>query len=213
MAIFWSNVGIDVQSALGTANTITAITKASPGVVTYTGSDPANGDFIKVTAVGMFQVNGRIFRIANVNTGANTLELEGENTTNYDTFSSGSFQVITFGNSMSTAQNINASGGEPQFADLTVVHENVERRAPVRVSPMSMEIESLYSSSDTAILALRTAARELSTRAVKFRFSEGTKMVFNAYVSAAAVPTGSAGEAVKEKIGFEAQGLPTVYST
>lgn len=213
MAIFWSNVGIDVQSALATAITITAATKANPCVITYTGTDPANGDFIKVTAVGMFQINNRVFRVANVNSGVNTLELEGEDSTNYDTFTSGSAQVITFGNTMTTVQGITASGGEPVFADTTVVHENVERRAPVRTSPMSMTMESLYSSTDTAILALRAAARSLTTRAVKFRFADGTKMVFDAYISAAAIPTGAAGEAVKENVGFEAQGLPTVYST
>lgn len=211
--IFWSNVGIDVQSALATALTITAITKANPGVVSYTGTDPANGDYVVMSVVGMFQVNSRVFRVANVNAGGNTFELEGEDTSAYDTFTSGTCQVITFGYSMTTVQGINASGGEPQFADLTVVHENVERRAPVRTSPMSMTMESLYSSTDTAILALRSAARALTTRAIKFRFADGTKMVFTAYISAAAIPTGAAGEAVKENLGFEAQGLPTVYST
>ena len=65
--IFWSNVGVDVQTALGSAITISAISKASTGVVSYTGTDPTNGDYVLIAANGMTQVNDRIFRVANVN--------------------------------------------------------------------------------------------------------------------------------------------------
>ena len=95
--IFWSNVGVDVQTALASALTITAISKASTGVVSYTGTDPTNGDYVLIAANGMTQVNDRIFRVANVNGAANTFELEGETTTDYGTFTSGSFKVIIFG--------------------------------------------------------------------------------------------------------------------
>lgn len=56
--------------------TITDITAAEPPVVTYTGTDPSNGDVIYIESVaGMTEVNGNYYRIADVNTGANTLEL------------------------------------------------------------------------------------------------------------------------------------------
>jgi hypothetical protein len=74
---------------------ITAITKASPAVVTYSGADTyANGDRVYVSGVvGMTQVNNREFVVTNVNTGANTFELYDSDTlavdsTNYDTYSS-----------------------------------------------------------------------------------------------------------------------------
>lgn len=57
--------------------TITGITQAAVGVVTYTGTDPSNGDHVDVAAVlGMTQVNGRRFKVSNVNAGANTFELQ-----------------------------------------------------------------------------------------------------------------------------------------
>src|SRR5574343_600448 len=59
--------------------TITAITAAEPPVVTYTGTDPSNGERIYIESVaGMTEVNGNYYRIADVNTGANTLELTDE---------------------------------------------------------------------------------------------------------------------------------------
>jgi hypothetical protein len=68
-----------------TAQNITGITQANPGVVTYSGSDTyANGDQVFISGVaGMTQVNGRVFTVANVNTGSNTFELSGVNTSSY----------------------------------------------------------------------------------------------------------------------------------
>lgn len=74
-----------------TAQNITGITKANPGVVTYSGSDTyANGDRVLISGVvGMTEVNNREFIVANVNAGANTFELSGVNTSAYTTYSSG----------------------------------------------------------------------------------------------------------------------------
>src|SRR3990172_4030120 len=57
--------------------TITGATAANPVVLTYTGTDPTNGDHLDVSGVlGMIELNGRRFNVANVNAGANTLELQ-----------------------------------------------------------------------------------------------------------------------------------------
>lgn len=75
--------------------TITAITKANPAVLTYTGTDPANGDQMDISGVlGMTQVNGRRFVVDSVNAGANTFkikQLDGTylDSTSYSTYTSG----------------------------------------------------------------------------------------------------------------------------
>lgn len=80
-----------------TPQNITGITNANPAVVTYAGSDTyANGDRIYLSGVaGMHQVNGREFIVANVNTVANTFEL----------------QDVTAANINSTAYGVYTSGG------------------------------------------------------------------------------------------------------
>lgn len=74
--------------------TITAISNANPGVVTYTGTDPANGDEVYISgvtgAIGTY-LNNRNFKVANVNTGSNTFELTYLNGTNVNTTSMGSY--------------------------------------------------------------------------------------------------------------------------
>jgi len=78
-----------------TSQAITAISNANPCVVTYSGSDTyANGDVIYVSgivgAIGTY-LNGRTFKVANVNTGANTFELDYMDGANVNSTSMGSY--------------------------------------------------------------------------------------------------------------------------
>lgn len=84
-------VGNPFGTTKASGQSITGITKANPAVVTYSGSDNyANGDTVYISGVvGMTQVNGRNFTVANVNTGANTFELQEVDSTNYTAYTSG----------------------------------------------------------------------------------------------------------------------------
>lgn len=212
--IFWTNVGVDVQTALVAAQTITGISKATTGVVTYSGSDViVNGDYIVITATGMTQVNDRVFRAANVNSGANTFDLEGEDTTNYGTFLTGSFQIITFGASFNTMQTIQVSGGDPEFADVTTIHDVIRKRVPTVVSPLSFATDNIFDPADPGYVESNKAYKAQAKRAFKFRFGTGAKMAFNGYPAAAGVPIGQALGVVQTKISIEAQNIPTVWAT
>jgi len=62
---------------LGDTLDITNITNANPGVLSYTGTDPADGDWFYVVGVeGMTELNGRYVQVSNVNAGANTFSLK-----------------------------------------------------------------------------------------------------------------------------------------
>ncbi len=82
-----------LQVLTGAPKTITAITKANPGVITSNSHGFANGDEIYIIGVGgMTQLNGRNFRVANVTTNTFTLtDLFGNaiDTTNFTTFTTG----------------------------------------------------------------------------------------------------------------------------
>lgn len=210
----WSGVAVAVQSALAASQTITAVTKANPGVATYSGSDTyANGDYIVMTAVGMSQINGRVFRVANVNTGAKTFELEGENTTSYDTFTSGSVQEITFGTTMTTATGLSATGGDFSFIDTTTIHDNVRTQVPGVANPATYTFESIWDASDTALQALKAASDAQAQRAIRFTFANGQKVVFNGYIGATLLPTGNAQDKVVTQVVITMYGRPTIYSS
>ena len=209
---FWANVGVDVQSAAGTPLVITGITKANPAVVTYTGTDPANGDVVKFDVTGMTQLHKRVGRVANVNAGANTFEIEDEDSTNYSTFVAGSATPITLGVSMTTVQDVNSSGGEPEYKDISTIHDQIRREVPTVVSAFNLQFGCLWDMTDAAHIALRTATLELTERVMRIRFSNGVVMLGNAYVSAVGVPNGSAQDVVKTNVAFTMQGLPTVLA-
>ena len=83
----------DLQVLNSSAKTITAITKANPGVLTSNSHGFSNGDEVFIDNVGgMTELNGRNYRIANSSTNTFTLtDLFGAaiNTTNFTTFTSG----------------------------------------------------------------------------------------------------------------------------
>lgn len=79
---------LKIQTAIAATKVITAITAASPPVVTATAHGYANGDIIKLdNIVGMVQLNGRAFVAANIS--ANTFECKGVDATTYTTYVSG----------------------------------------------------------------------------------------------------------------------------
>ncbi len=64
------------QTLLAAPQNITGITQASPGVLTYSGADPANGTVVYLAGIGgMAALNGRFVKVSAVNAGANTFEL------------------------------------------------------------------------------------------------------------------------------------------
>ena len=213
----WSNVAIAMQSALAAAKTITAITKASPGVVSSTAHGYSNGDYLVLTVNGMWQLHGRVFRVCNVAT--DTFQLEdvsggtGLSTADFDTFSSGTAQKITFGTSITTATSMNVSGGDYAMIDTTTIHGNQKSEVPGLPNSLSMSFDNLWDPTDAGQAAMKAASDAQAIRAFKIVFGTGGKvMVFAGYVGFAGAPAGSAQDKGTSQAVITAHGTPTYYS-
>lgn len=213
----WSNVAIAMQSALAAAKTLTAITKASPGVVSSTAHGYSNGDFVYLEVQGMWQLHGRVFRVASVAT--DTFQLEdvsggtGLSTAAFDTFSSGSAYKITFGTSITTATSMNVSGGDYSMIDTTTIHGNQKSEIPGLPNSLSMSFDNLWDPTDAGQAAMKAASDAQAIRAFKFTFGTGGKiMVFAGYVGFSGAPAGSAQDKVTSQAVITAHGTPTYYS-
>ena len=207
----WSNVAVSVQSALAATKTITAITKASPGVVSSTTHGYSNGDYVLLSIQGMYQLNYRVMRVSAVATDSFTLE--GEDTTNYATFTSGTAQKITFGTTLATLTNINASGGDFDFVDTTTIHDSIKTQIPGLGNPSTYQFESFWDPSDAGLVALKSASDAQAQRAILFSFSNSQKFVFNGYVGCSLSPTGSAQDLIKTSVVFTSLGGPKAYAS
>lgn len=213
----WSNVAIAMQSALGGALTISGITKAAPGVVTSNAHGLSNGDYVVMNVLGMRQINDRVFRVCNSAT--NTIQLEdvsggtGIDTTNFDTFSSGTMQKITYGNSITTATSMNVSGGNFDMLDATTIHDNQKIVVPGLPAETKFEFDNIWDPTDAGQVAMKTASDAQAKRAFKITFGTGGRIVvFNGYVGFAGSPQGSAQEIVKTSAVITSQGTNTNYS-
>lgn len=211
-ATVWKNVAVAMQSALAAAKTITAITKASPGVVSSTAHGYSNGDFVFLTVSGMYQLNDKVVRVSSVTT--DTFALEGVDTTLFETFSSGTAEKITFGTSITTATTITSSGGNFEFIDSTTIHGNSKSQLPGLPEATTFSMDHIWDVSDTGLLALKSASDNQSKRAFKFTFGSGGKiMAFAGYVGAALLPGGSAQQLVTTPSVITMGGSPTYYAS
>lgn len=208
----WSNVAVAMQSALAAADTITGITKANPGVATSTAHGLANGDYVYLSINGMHQLNDRVVRVANV--AANTFELEGVDTTDFDTFTSGTAEGITFGTSVTTATTVSSDGGGFDFIDTTTIHVNSRSQVPGLPNAVTYSMDHLWDPADAGQIAMKSASDAQARRAFKFTFGTGGKiMVFAGYVGFNGAPGGSAQDKVTTPSVITSNGTATYYAS
>lgn len=208
----WSNVAVAMQSALAAADTITGITKASPGVVTATAHGLNNGDYVLLSVQGMYELNERVVRVANKTT--DTFELEGVDTTSFGTFSSGTAEAITFGTTMATATTVSNSGGGFEFIDTTTIHDATRSQVPGLPAAATYSMDHLWDPADACQIAMKSASDAQAKRAFKFTFGTGGKiMVFSGYVGFDGVPAGSAQDKVTTTTAITVNGKPTYYAS
>ena len=204
----WKNVDVKMQSAIAAAKTITAISKASPAVVSCTAHGYSNGDIVFVLAEGMFQVDARVFRVASVTT--DSFALESEDSTEFDDFISGTVAKVTLGTTITTATTISSSGGDFAMIDKTTIHQNTRSEMPGLPNAINYSMEHIWDPSDAGLKAMKVAS-ELQQRRV-FKFTIGDAIVlFAGYVGCTLLPGGQAQDLVKTSSVFTLDGTPTYY--
>lgn len=213
----WSNVAVAMQSALGAAKTITAIATDNTGVVTVT-HDFSAGDYVVFSVQGTWQLDGRAFRVLSVSTTVSFVIEDTDGTaldmTDFDAFTSGTVQKITFGTSITTATSMLASGGDFDFIDTSTIHSNVKTQIPGSANPLSYSFDNIWDASDAGQIAMKAASDAQATRAFRFTFGTGGPvMVFNGYCGFTGAPTGSAQDKIVTPAVITAFGSPAYYAS
>lgn len=139
---------------------ITAITNANPCVLTYSGADTyANGDEVYVSGVvGAMAnyINGRNFKVANVNAGSNTFELNYMDGTAVNSTSWGAY---TSGGTVAEIYTISTPYVEADLAELqyvqsadviTLAHPNYAPRQLSRSGHASWTLSTITFAPETA---------------------------------------------------------------
>ena len=141
---FFKDNGIITEAA----KTISAITKASPGVVTASSHGYSNGDYVIISSVvGMTELNGRQFKVAGVTT--NTFQLQDMDGNNFDTSSlttyasaGSAFKIYQITSPYTTAQLFDIKFA--QSADVMyLVHPDVDIRKLTRTGHTSWSLATV----------------------------------------------------------------------
>lgn len=177
-----SGLAMAMQSALGSAKTLTAISIAAPGVFTGT-HDFVAGDFVLLLVEGMKEVNNRVFQVLSVST---TVSFQCEaidgsgalSTVGFTAFTSGTAQKITFGTAISGVAEFNPSGGDPKFVDATTVHDVVEVQKVVGATARNYGLTFQWDPANAGQAAMLDAFTTDTAKAFKITWPTGRFMLF-----------------------------------
>lgn len=183
MAFVVKNVRTRIQTALSTAITITAISKASEAVITATNTLSA-GDWLVIRGVtGMTEMNERVVRVKSPS--GTQFTAEGLDSTNFTTYVSGgsAYEVTTFA-TLDNITSLNFSDNPAAKQDITAISDtSIKETNGLKGAPTA----SFGINADplgAGVIALRNASRGSDPVVIIFDFlDEGFTLYCNAEVS------------------------------
>jgi len=180
--IVGTNVKVEIESTLGSALPVTGLTKANPGVATSAAHGLANGDVVVFSVSGgMVELDGQAVRVANVT--ANTFELEGLDTTDYSTWTSGDAYKVTAFHTMDSAQQFTMPNPAPAKLDTTTLLDKTKQSTYGLPESPDGQITGLFNPTGAAEAEIRVATKANTARVFRITWSSGLKAIFNANVS------------------------------
>jgi hypothetical protein len=210
MALVGIGVTTEIQKTLGSALTITGITKANPGVVTSTAHGLLDGTVVVFTVTaGMVELDGQACRVANKTT--DTFELEGIDTTDYSTFSAGTCKEVTVWSTLSNATNVSAPEAEPPDISVTTLIDTQEQIEPGLVGAIKGSIDALFNPGLEAMTLVRGYTRARTAAALRVTWASGEEWITNAKWAAGEGFQASQGQAVTSPFSFTCVKRPIPY--
>ncbi len=204
-----------IASTYGTSVVMSAITNASEAVATLgAGHGVVAGDFLEITS-GWSLLDGRVVRAKTVATNDVTLELVNTTSiTNYPTGSgTGTIRRITGWTAITqVTSEIQTSGGDQEFADVTTLQDRTKRQIPTRRSPVELTMPVYFDNSLGWVSTVRSAADTATATAVRLVYPNGSRTVGNAYWSMSDVPQIN-DSTLRANVSLTFSALPITYST
>lgn len=186
-------------TTLAAAINVTAISNASPAVITTATNSYTLGDEI-LLASGWEDMTDSVYKPSAVTTTSLTLggstPIDTTDTNFYPSGSSGgSVQKISTWTEIGQVLNINSSGGDPKFVNIEPLARRNAIQVPVGFNPQSMTLDIGYDPTLPGYQALVAAARTLSKRPFKFVLAGGQTGYGYGYVSVSEMPRLQKGQA------------------
>lgn len=197
------------------ADTVSGLTNANPAVATTSGSHGiSDGTYMEVTS-GWARLNNRVVRAASAS--GSTLSYEGINTTDTDVYpagtGTGSVRAITEWTQISQILDLQSSGGEMQFTPYSFLEQDFESQLPTQASPQTITIQIADDPSLAGYQALKEAAESRELVALRGTLPDGSKILYNGYVSFNETPTMTKNQVMAVTATFSLQARPVRYTS
>lgn len=183
---------VAIASAYGTSKSMSALTNANPAVATLEASHGiATGDFFEVTS-GWEAANLMVVKAGTVAT--NDVPLLGLSTLDTNVYptgtGTGSVREITAWTTITQiARQIDVSGGEQQYADITTLANRTEQRVPTVRSAINLRLPLFWDPALPFVAVVRAAVAAAKPVAVRFTLPGGAVIVGNANLGYQPIPT------------------------
>lgn len=153
------NVRVEIAATYTAAKTVTAVTKASPGVATSTTHGMTDGTigYFSDDVAGMEEIAGVAFSVDVP--GASAFNLEGEDTSTYGTYTTGTFVPVATWTTLSTATSYEISDAAPDQIDATVLLSRIKVQEAGLLANQTITLNSLSDMTQAAVTLIRNAAK------------------------------------------------------
>lgn len=172
-------VRVEIGLTNGTAKTVTAITKASPGVATSSAHAMANGTvgYFVATGGGMPQIDGQAARVYNQAT--NTFEVQGLNTTGYSDWATGTFIPVATWGTLAEAVGYSIGGGGADTLDDTKLMDVAKQELNGLLASDTVTLDVKSQTFDSSVMQLIQDASIAQTYLVfRITLQDGSVRVF-----------------------------------
>lgn len=205
---------VSIASAYGAAKTMSVLTNATEAVATLEASHGVvENDILEITS-GWQRLTNRIVRADSVAT--NDVTLEDINTSSTSRYPAGSGtgtvrEISTWVQIGQLTRDIQITGGEQQFADVTTLEDVVDQEIPTRRSPVRISLPLFFDPTQSYVTTVRSAAETATLTAVKFTYPTGAVLYANAYWSMQEIPT-IEDSTLRGRIDLALRGMVTLYT-
>nr|SPS06212.1 putative phage tail protein [Candidatus Nitrotoga fabula] len=207
-----------IASAYGANKTFSAASNASQCELSFA-SDPslAIGDIVEISS-GWGRLNNRLARVDSISgSGPYLVVLEDIDTSDTDVYpagtGTGTVREVSSWTEITQKKTISASGGEQQFADITAIEDETEKKIPTIRSAVSVSVEVFDDPTLAYVPVVKAAADASRVAGVKMSFPNGSKLYANAYWSMQDVPNIAKNEALTTKIDMSYASAPKRYAS
>jgi hypothetical protein len=182
---------IAIASGYAAVKSMSALTNADPAVATLEASHGVvEDDFLEVTS-GWSRLTGKIVKAGTVST--NDVDLLGIDTTLTSIYPAGggvgSVRKITGWTQLSQVLTSSSSGGDQQFLTYQLLESDAQKQIPTFKNPQVLTLSIADDPTLPGFILASEANDDRLPRAVKVTLSDGSVILYNAYVSLNKTPS------------------------